>query len=84
MNARSLMNFFELRCCERAQWEIRDVATQMLALVRKACPTLFKNAGPRCLKGPAQKKEDVLRKDRASKRKNSTNSENEKWENYLL
>ena len=24
MNARSLMNFFELRCCERAQWEIRD------------------------------------------------------------
>ena len=45
MNARSLMNFFELRCCERAQWEIRDVATQMLALVRKACPTLFKKCG---------------------------------------
>ncbi len=56
MNARSLMNFFELRCCERAQWEIRDVATQMLALVRKACPTLFKNAGPRCWKGPCPEK----------------------------
>ncbi len=23
MNCRSLMNFFELRCCNRAQWEIR-------------------------------------------------------------
>ena len=32
MNARSLMNFFELRCCQRAQWEIREVADQMLRL----------------------------------------------------
>lgn len=56
MNARSLMNFFELRCCERAQWEIRAVATKMLELVRKACPTLFKNAGPGCLKGACPEK----------------------------
>lgn len=52
MNARSLMNFFHLRCCERAQWEIRDVATQMLRLVKEVSPTLFRNAGPGCVSGP--------------------------------
>ena len=50
-NARSLQNFFALRCCNRAQWEIRDVATQMLFLVRKVAPHLFANAGPGCLRG---------------------------------
>ena len=29
MNARELMHFFELRCCNRAQWEIREVAWMM-------------------------------------------------------
>lgn len=52
MNARSLMNFFALRCCNRAQWEIRELATQMLKLVREVAPHLFRNAGPRCLHGP--------------------------------
>ena len=51
MNARSLMNFFKIRCCKRAQWEIQDVANQMLALVSKVAPELFKNAGPSCLRG---------------------------------
>lgn len=51
MNARSLNNFFRLRCCNRAQWEIRDVATQMLHLVREVAPTLFQYSGPPCLKG---------------------------------
>ena len=51
MNARSLMNFFRVRCCRRAQWEIRDVAEQMLALVTKVAPNLFKNAGPSCVCG---------------------------------
>lgn len=51
MNARSLKNFFRIRCCNRAQWEIRDVADQMLALVSKAAPELFKNSGPACLNG---------------------------------
>ena len=51
MNARSLKNFFRIRCCNRAQWEIRDIADQMLALVSKAAPELFKNAGPACLNG---------------------------------
>lgn len=51
MNARSLMNFFRIRCCRRAQWEIRDIAEQMLALVIKVAPNLFKNAGPSCVCG---------------------------------
>ncbi|MCQ2449043.1 MAG: FAD-dependent thymidylate synthase [Clostridia bacterium] len=51
MNARSLLNFFRHRCCNRAQWEIRDVANQMLALVSAVAPDLFKKAGPSCLCG---------------------------------
>lgn len=50
-NARSLLNFFRHRCCERAQWEIRDCAVQMLKLVKEAAPTVFETAGPPCLKG---------------------------------
>ena len=50
-NARSLQNFFTLRCCNRAQWEIREVADQMLALCKQVAPTLFKNAGPNCARG---------------------------------
>lgn len=52
MNARSLFNFFKHRCCERAQWEIRELATLMLKEVRKAAPIIFKNIGPNCLIGP--------------------------------
>lgn len=52
MNARSLFNFFKHRCCERAQWEIREMATLMLKEVRKAAPIIFKNIGPNCLIGP--------------------------------
>lgn len=52
INARSLYNFFHHRCCERAQWEIRELATQMLKLVREVAPTLFNNVGPNCLNGP--------------------------------
>jgi thymidylate synthase (FAD) len=48
MNARSLLNFFELRCCLHAQWEIRELANKMLAEVKKASPVIFKNAGPSC------------------------------------
>ncbi len=51
-NARSLINFFHHRCCERAQWEIRDMACEMLKLVKKVSPTIFKVAGPRCISGP--------------------------------
>ena len=50
-NARSLYNFFEHRCCERAQWEIRIMADKMLELVKEVAPVLFKKCGPPCLKG---------------------------------
>ena len=48
MNARSLLNFFELRCCLHAQWEIRKLAWKMLKLVREVAPTIFEKAGPPC------------------------------------
>lgn len=48
MNARSLKNFFTKRCCERAQWEIRQLADEMLKLCRKAAPELFGKMGPNC------------------------------------
>ncbi|XOQ49531.1 MAG: FAD-dependent thymidylate synthase [Eubacteriales bacterium] len=51
-NVRSLQHFFSLRCCNRAQWEIRSVAVEMLRLVRGVAPHLFKNSGPVCLTGP--------------------------------
>lgn len=52
MNARSLMNFFRHRCCNRAQWEIRTLAEEMLMQVKKVAPTLFKYSGPGCVNGP--------------------------------
>lgn len=51
MNARSLMNFFRHRCCNRAQWEIRSVADEMLRLCREVAPHLFAYAGPTCVTG---------------------------------
>ncbi|MDO5852919.1 MAG: FAD-dependent thymidylate synthase [Thermoplasmata archaeon] len=52
MNARELLHFFTLRCCNRAQWEIREMADQMLALCKEASPVIFRNAGPACVRGP--------------------------------
>ena len=48
MNVRSLWHFFELRCCTRAQWEIRELANAMLAEVKKVAPLLFEHAGATC------------------------------------
>lgn len=48
MNARSLHNFFRLRCCNRAQWEIRALADEMLRLCREVSPVLFRHAGAAC------------------------------------
>lgn len=52
MNARELLHFFSLRCCNRAQWEIRELAIGMLKLVKEAAPNIFLSAGPDCLLGP--------------------------------
>lgn len=51
MNARSLINFFEHRCCNRAQWEIHVLADEMLKKLKEVAPILFKNGGPKCVKG---------------------------------
>lgn len=63
MNARSLLNFFSLRCCTTAQWEIRNLAWRMLKLVKAVAPTIFENAGPPCKsegKCPENKKDCPL------------------------
>jgi len=52
MNARELLHFFNLRCCRRAQWEIRRLAEEMLHLVKEVAPVIFAEAGPECLVGP--------------------------------
>lgn len=52
MNARELLHFFSLRCCNRAQWEIRALAREMLRLCKQAAPVIFENAGPGCVSGP--------------------------------
>lgn len=54
MNVRELLHFFEVRCCKRAQWEIRDLACKMLELVRPTAPYVFKAAGAPCVKGPCR------------------------------
>ncbi len=51
MNARELLHFFAQRCCMRAQWEIREMATEMLRLARLVAPDIFINGGPPCLTG---------------------------------
>jgi len=52
MNARELLHFFNLRCCLRAQWEIRMMANLMLKEVKEVAPIIFENAGPFCFSGP--------------------------------
>lgn len=52
MNARELLHFFSLRCCNRAQWEIREMADRMLELCLEVSPVIFRNAGPPCVRGP--------------------------------
>lgn len=51
MNARELMHFFTLRTCERAQWEIRAMAEEMLKLVLPLAAVIFAKSGPACVRG---------------------------------
>ena len=48
MNGRELLHFFALRCCERAQWEIRELATEMVRQAKEVAPAMFSKAGPSC------------------------------------
>lgn len=56
MNARELLHFFSLRTCNRAQWEIRRMADEMLRLCMNASPEIFKYAGPGCVTGKCPEK----------------------------
>ena len=60
MNARELWHFFSLRCCKRAQWEIRDMANRMLELVREEAPIIFEEAGAPCVRGPCTESEEFF------------------------
>lgn len=51
MNARELLHFFSMRCCNRAQWEIREMADEMLRLCKEVSPVIFSDAGPACIRG---------------------------------
>ncbi len=75
MNARELIHFFENRCCSRAQWEIRNLAYQMLELVRGILPEIFNDIEAKCARlgycpegpftcGKYPTKEEVLKNDR--------------------
>ena len=48
INGRELLLFMKLRSCNRAQWEIRDFAVDMLKKLRKAEPNIFNFYGPSC------------------------------------
>ncbi len=48
MNCRELLHFFGQRCCQRAQWEIRELAYRMLEICRQRLPAVFEKAGPKC------------------------------------
>ena len=85
MNARELLHFFALRCCSRAQWEIRELANKMLALCRNAAPIIFENAGPYCKQhgycpetrscGNAPRLKDLLKGDAKNEQKATPGNE---------
>ena len=48
MNGRELLHFMKLRTCNRAQWEIRACAIDLLRQLREVCPSVFRYFGPSC------------------------------------
>lgn len=64
MNARELLHFFSMRCCNRAQWEIREMADEMLRLCKEVSPVIFSDAGPACIRGPCPEGKKTCRHPR--------------------
>lgn len=56
MNGRELRHFLSLRECNKAQWEIRELAEKVHAAVRVAAPLTFADAGPGCARGACPEK----------------------------
>lgn len=50
-NARELRHIFELRECNRAQWEVRQLVEEMHILASEDAPLLFDGAGAPCVRG---------------------------------
>lgn len=48
MNCRELLHFFRVRCCSRTQWELRNLAYEMLKIAREVLPVIFEKAGAKC------------------------------------
>ncbi|MEM0449038.1 MAG: FAD-dependent thymidylate synthase [Methanomassiliicoccales archaeon] len=70
MNARELLHFFSLRCCRRAQWELREVADEMLRQVKRVSPNIFSEAGPGCVRGPCPEGKKSCGRSRRQELKN--------------
>lgn len=66
MNTRELRHFFALRCCSRAQWEIRALADEMLRQCKEVAPALFADAGPGCVRGHCPEGEKSCGKGRGA------------------
>lgn len=49
MNGRTLQWILHLRCCNKAQWQIRKIANEMAAQVKEVAPLLGKGLGPTCI-----------------------------------
>lgn len=64
MNARELLHFFTLRCCRRAQDEIRNLADKMLEECKKVAPIIFAKAGSPCVRGKCPEGEMTCGKPR--------------------
>jgi thymidylate synthase ThyX len=50
-NARAWYEFLTLRTCNMAQWEIREMSFQVLRMLKRLDPVLFKDAGATCVRG---------------------------------
>jgi thymidylate synthase (FAD) len=48
MNAHALIDWFKIRCCNKAQWEIRAMANEMLRICKEVSHDLFWSSGASC------------------------------------
>ena len=49
MNARNLQWVSRMRCCNKAQWQIRFIAQEMVRQVKQVAPLIGKGLGPTCI-----------------------------------
>lgn len=49
MNARNVQWICRLRCCNKAQWQIRNIANQIAKQIKTIAPLIGKGIGPTCI-----------------------------------